>query len=89
MGRGVTKCSSSFPTPRLRDPLLREEVADRRWAELRCGRMALAGQPPRQGPGPHLRGLAGLGELAGVGRALLPAAAGHQVGGSRIGVRLP
>lgn len=72
-----------LPHPRLRDPLLHEEVADRRRAELGSGGVAVAGQPPRQGPGPHLRGLADLGHLAGVGRALLPA--GHLVGGSRIG----
>jgi len=80
------KRSDQVPFPprrRLRDPLLHQEVSDRRRAELGRGRVAVAGQPPRQGPGPHLRGLAHLGELAGVGGALLPAAPGHQVGGSR------
>lgn len=74
------KPSAPFPfCPRLWAPLLRQEVPDCWWAELGRGRVAMAGQPARQGPGPHLWGLAGVSDLAGVSSTLLPASARHQV----------
>lgn len=67
-------------SPRLWAAIVHQAVPGRRGHECGRRRVALAGEPPRAGPGPRVRGFHHLSQLAGVGRSLLHRRPRIQVG---------